>query len=286
MNLGAGHHHNHGIDRLNLAVFINVILTIVQIVGGVLSGSLALVADAVHNLSDAGAIFIAILARKVGGKEANNKFSYGYKRAEILGSLINSTSLILIGIYLSYEAATRAFNPQPIDGWIVVWVAGIALAIDIGTAWLTYTAGSKDNMNIRAAFIHNVSDALASVAVIISGTLVILFDVYFVDVVATIGISLYVIVHGILLVKEAVRILMQAVPTGYDIEKIRNKITAIDNIANADHLHLWQLDDKRIFFEGQVAVSTRNCDCNSTLSSIKTMLKRDFKIDHVTIELI
>ncbi|MDX2368228.1 MAG: cation diffusion facilitator family transporter [Colwellia sp.] len=241
-----GHKHSHSGDgKLGIAVFINILLTIAQIVGGLLSGSLSLIADALHNLSDAGAILIAIFARRIGNRTANKTMTYGYKRAEIIGALINSTSLIIVGIYLIYEAVGKFFNPTPIDGWIVFWIAGIALVVDVATAVITYSAGAKDNMNIKVAFIHNISDAMASIVVIIAGLLIINFQLYIFDVIATVGISIYVIYHGIVLLQKCIMRIMQAVPDSVNIEELQSVLEKIDGIKSAKHIHVWQLDDKK-----------------------------------------
>ena len=174
------------------AVLVNVLLTFAQVVGGILSGSLSLVADALHNLNDAASLGIALVARRIARRPADSRRTFGYRRAEVIGAIINLTTLIIVGLYLIYEAVSRYFDPRPIEGWVVVWVAGIALAVDIVTALLTFKL-SKGNLNIRAAFIHNVSDALASVAVIVAGTLILLYDWYWADLAATVLISGYVL---------------------------------------------------------------------------------------------
>ena len=277
------HNHAHQHDgKLNFAVFINIILTIVQIIGGVLSGSLSLIADALHNLSDAGAILIAIFARKIARRPANSKMTFGFKRAEILGALINSTTLIIVGLYLIYESISKFFNPQPIEGWIVVWIASIALIIDAVTAWLTYQSGAKNNLNLKAAFIHNMSDALASVAVIIAGSLIILYQWYIVDLLATIVISVYVIYHGYSLAKQTMIILMQAVPENIDIDEICEELESLTMVSKIWHLHVWQLDDKEIFLEASLEFTPSNSQYD--LNPIKDLLKDKYGIHHSTIE--
>jgi len=277
-----GHSHHHGDGKLNLAVFINILLTLAQVVGGLMSGSLSLIADALHNLSDAGAIIVAIAARKIGRKSADLNYTYGYKRAEIIGVIINSTTLIMVGIYLIFEAIDRYFNPTPINGWVVFWVAGIALIIDIATAVLTYSAGADNDMNIRAAFIHNVSDALASVVVIISGLTIIFFDLYIVDVIATISISVYVIYHGVLFLKRSILIIMQAVPDDICLSDVKATLTEVDGIADAEHIHVWQLDDKTIFLEAHLVLSVP--DHENVKSRVRKLLTHDFGITHTTLE--
>jgi cobalt-zinc-cadmium efflux system protein len=271
-----------GDDRLGFAVLINILLTIAQIIGGVISGSLSLMADALHNFSDAGAILIAIIAKKIGNKSPNKFMTYGYKRAEIIGALINSTSLIIVGIYLIVEAIGRYITPTPIDGWTVFWIAGIALIVDIVTAMITYCAGAKDNMNIRAAFIHNISDALASIVVIISGLLIINFQLYIVDVIVTIGISIYVIYHGVVLLKKCTMIIMQATPASVNIENLQLALENIDGIESAKHIHVWQLDDKRIYLEAHMTLMTD--DHERIKKASRKIIKSDFGISHSTLE--
>jgi len=181
-------------QRLIWALLVNVILTFVQIAGGVISGSLALIADALHNFSDAVSLLIALIARKWAEKPADENRTFGYKRAELIGAMINLTTLILIGFYLLFEAVLRSFEPEPIAGWIVVIIASVALVVDVITAALTYVL-AKDSLNIRAAFLHNIADALSSVAVIIAGTLIILYEWYIVDTISTFLIAGYVLYY-------------------------------------------------------------------------------------------
>ena len=280
-----GHEHNHdqgSNSQLVIAVVVNVLLTVAQVIGGILSGSLSLIADALHNLSDAGAILVALIARNIGNRSATSSMTYGYKRAEIIGVLINSTTLIIAGIYLVFEAINKYFNPTPIDGWIVFWVAGIALVIDIITAILTYSAGAKDNMNIKAAFIHNVSDALASVVVIIAAILIINYELYIFDVLATIGISVYVIFHGILLLKKSVLIIMQAVPEGLEIDELKHTLKTVDGVAKIEHVHIWQLDDKKVFLEGHLVLDEGNAE--HIKQRVRSVLENQFGINHSTLE--
>ncbi|WP_159821507.1 cation diffusion facilitator family transporter [Colwellia sp. 20A7] len=280
---GHSHSHSHSHDgKLSFAVFINILLSVVQVIGGIVSGSLSLIADALHNLSDAGAIIIAIVARKIARKPANSNMTYGFERAEILGALINSTTLLLVGIYLIFESIAKYFNPEPIDGWIIVWIATIALIIDAATAWLTYKAGAKNNLNLRAAFIHNMSDAFASIVVILAGTLIILYQWYFVDLIATIGISIYVIYHGLLLTKQTIKILMQAVPEDIEIDELCAEVEGIPSVKKINHIHVWQLDDNKKFLEAHVTLEINHVD--NGIVEIKKILLNKYGIKHSTIE--
>ena len=285
-----GHHHHHdtesmGDGRLAWAVAVNVVLTVVQIAGGVVSGSLALVADAIHNLSDAAALGIALFARKVARRGADERMTYGYRRAEIIAALINLTTLIVIGVYLVYEAILRFFAPEPIVGWIVVVVAGVALAIDLVTAALTY-AGAKESMNIRAAFLHNVADALGSVAVIVAGTLVIWFGCNWVDPAVTLLIAGYILWHGLVEIRACIYILMAGVPAGVELAALSTAVRAVDGVVGVHHLHVWQLDERAPYFEAHVVIDRVDADRLEDIKrAVKWALRERFGIAHSTLEI-
>src|SRR3954462_15244622 len=162
------HWHEHTSDqRLVLALALNLLLTVVEVIAGVLSGSLALVADAVHNLSDCGSFVIALVARRVGRWPSDELRTFGYRRAEIIGALINLTILIVTSLYLIYESAVRLMSPQTIHGGTVVTIAVIALIVNLATAALLYVS-SRHNLNVRAAYLHNLGDSFSSLGVIVA----------------------------------------------------------------------------------------------------------------------
>ena len=284
-----GHDHSHhefvSTKKLYLAVVINIILTVFQVIGGLLSGSLSLLADALHNFSDAGALGIAAIAVKIAKVPSNQRMTYGYKRAEILGALINSITLVMVGVYLLYESINRYFDQNIVDGWTVVWVAAIALVIDILTALLTYS-GSKDSVNIKAAFVHNVSDAAASVVVIVSGILIINFQIYIVDLLATVVISFYVLYQSFILIRQCILVLMQSTPAHINIDDIKKAVEDISLVNEAHHIHVWQLDDKKIFMEGHIKIAAENLPKIEIIKSqIRQFLKSKFSITHTTLEI-
>ena len=281
--------HDHGPpsgeDRnLILAVFINVLLTVAQVIGGVLSGSLSLIADALHNLSDAGALGIALVARRIGRRPADSNFTFGYQRAEVVGALINLTTLIIVGLYLVYEAMSRFSDQQPIAGWTVIWVAGIALVIDISTAILTYRM-SAGSLNIRAAFLHNVSDALASVAVILVGVLVLLYEWYWTDLVATALIAGYVLYQGFSMMRETIRLAMEGVPSDIKLEEVHAALTQTDGVITAHHLHVWQLDEQRRALEVRLVTQEGGPGGKELKMRVRTMLEERFRIEHCCLEI-
>lgn len=281
--------HHHGSDlgtrRLAWAVAINLLLTAAQVVGGVLSGSLSLVADALHNFSDAAGLLLALVARKISKRPADAQRTFGYGRAEVVGGLINLTSIMVIAGYLLIEAITRTFDRPEIDGWMVVIVAGVALIVDVATAVLTYSM-SKGSVNIKAAFLHNVADALASVAVIITGTLIILFDWYWTDVVATIGISVYIVWMSWSPMKRCIRILMQSVPELLLIEDMARTIADVRGVQGVAHLHVWPIDEQHTSLEVRVEMRTDASlqDAQAVREHVRAAIAERFGIGHSTIE--
>lgn len=281
------HHHNHDLQGRSLvfAVFINVVLTLVQLVGGLLSGSLALVADAVHNFSDAGSLAIAAFARRVAGLPASDRMTFGFGRAEILGALVNSTSLVVVGFYLLYESFQRFFHPQPVEGMTVIWVAGVALIIDIITALLTLR-GSKDSLNIRAVFVHNLSDAFASLLVMISGCLILWYQVYWVDLAASVLISFYILYHSYILIKECIGVLMQAVPDDISLNEVKTELKTITSVIDVHHVHIWQLHERLRSLEAHLVIEAGDVQSMEQIKEkAKGILRDRFCITHSTLEL-
>jgi cobalt-zinc-cadmium efflux system protein len=266
------------------AVGVNLFLSLAQAIGGLLSGSLSLIADALHNFSDAGSLIVALIARKVSKLPASTRMTFGYRRAEIIGALVNSSTLLLVGAYLIYEAVTRIFEPQEIEGWTVIIMAGLGLAVDLATVVLTYR-GSKESMNIRAAYIHNISDALASVVVMISGAAVLLFEIYWVDWVATILISGYVIYYGVILMRDSMVILMQGAPRHLSVEDLKSDLESQGYLKEVHHIHLWQLDENRTFFEAHIVIEEGHLDqIEDVKRKVRDRLRTKFNITHATLE--
>ena len=285
-----GHQHHHidaqtGDRRVVLAVAINLALSIAQIIGGIFSGSLALIADAMHNFSDAISLIIAFGARKIARRAANADMTFGYGRAEIVAALINYTTLIMVGFYLAYEAILRFFAPQDVDGWLVVIIAGIALLVDLATAFLTYTM-SKNSMNIRAAFLHNMADALGSVAVIFAGTLILLYDWRLIDPLITLLIAGYILWQSFKEIGPVIRILMLGSPPGANLEKLVDDILGLEGIDDIHHAHLWQIDEHRTALDAHLVIKKGSWrDADAIKASAKKCLQDLHGISHTTLEL-
>jgi len=285
--MGHENHHHHDIEmmgdrRLIVAIAINMLLTLAQVTGGIVSGSLALIADALHNFSDAASLLIAWVARKIGRQPADHFKTFGYKRVEVIAALINLVTLVLVGLYLIYEAIWRVFEPQVIEGWMVIIVASVALVIDVATAMLTYTM-SKHSMNIRAAFLHNVSDALASVGVIVAGTVILLYEWYWMDTALTLLIAGYVLYQAATLLPKTIHILMEGAPENIVINEVIHAMESVEGVSNVHHVHLWQLDEHKNALEAHVVINDF-CDTQTVKVALKIELEQRFNITHSTLE--
>ena len=282
---GGHHHHEHSNDKnLIVAISINLFLTFAQFFGGLISGSLALIADAIHNLSDAVSLGIAIFARAIGRKTADEFRTFGYKRAEVIAALINLTLMLIISLYLIYEAIWRFIEPQIISGWIVIIIAGIALIVDLYTSVITYRL-SENNMNMKAAFLHNLSDALASIGVVIAGSLILLYEWFWVDSLITIIIAGYILLQTFKMFPNSVNFLMDATPNNISIEDVKTSMSLIKGVEDVHHIHVWNLDEQRVALEAHVVTGAESLKDNATIKeAIKKSLQEKYDIDHSTLE--
>lgn len=283
---GHGHHHGLTGDRaIGWAIAINVALTGAQIVGGVIADSTALIADGIHNLSDALALVLAFGARRLSRRAATPQWSFGWSRAEIVAAFVNYLALVAVSLWLAVEALGRLADPPQVAGGLVMALAGFALLIDLATAALVWRQ-SKDSVNIRAAFLHNLADAGVSVAVILGGALIWAFGWNLADPILTLLISVVILWHIGLEIGPVFRMLMLAAPPGSDPEAVLAALQELDGVEDAHHLHLWQIDEKRnaasvhLVLRGDAAG-----DAPSIIRKAKAMLARDFHIGHATVEI-
>lgn len=283
-------HHHHKSDfqgkKLLWVVLFNFAITVVQIIGGIISNSLSLISDALHNLCDASAIFIAFLAGKRSSKKPDKHRTFGYKRIEILAALFNSVVLIAISIYLFFEAYHRFITPEPIKGKIMFIVASFGLLANLISV-LVLNKDKNQNLNIKAAYLHLMGDTLSSVAVIWGGIGIWLYQIYWLDPVITIAVSLFIIYHTWGVVKQTVDILMQTTPSNIDISEIKYKVEKLKEIENIHHVHVWKLDDKQTHFEAHINLK-KNISMGKMMTikqKVEHVLKHHFKIHHITLQM-
>ena len=274
------HHHHHNevtqksVRLLILSFAINMLLSVAEIIGGTISGSVSLIGDALHNTSDAFSILIAVIAFKIGNKKASAKYTYGFKRAEIIGGFVNLILLFISGCYLLVEGIERLINPQQIDGLLIIWISVLALIIDALTAKISHH-DAHHNSNMKMVFIHNLADAFGSIGVIISGLCIMWFDLYRVDGIVALLIAFYMIFQSVVSFPQIVNILMNAAPDNIDIEQVKNSLLAIKNIKNVHHLHLWCISEHNVAIECHI-----ESDNNDIIVEATQLLKDKFGITH------
>jgi cobalt-zinc-cadmium efflux system protein len=286
------HHHSHahshaeegGEGRLILSILLNLLITVVEVIGGLLSGSLALLSDALHNLSDTTSLAVSWATVRISRRPADVRRTFGYRRAQIIGAFVNLITLVVIALFLVSEAVERYLNPEPIDGLVMLSVALVGLAANLLTAVLLYRQ-SRHSLNIRSAFIHIVSDAVSSVGVVVGGVLILLYDLYLVDTLLTILISAYILVQSYQLLRQTTRILMQSVPEGMELERIVAEIVRVEGVEGVHHIHVWQLDEATTNLEAHVLIEEANLEAMPRIKSeIKARLRQQFAIAHSTLE--
>lgn len=279
------HVENKKESRLMISAGLNFATTVAQIIGGILSGSLSLLSDALHNLSDTAALVISLFAVRVSKRKNTASQTFGYKRAEILAALFNACVLVSVSIFLFKEAVSRFVHPQPINSVLMLSVAVVGLIANIISVFLLKSYAHED-LNVRAAYVHLFFDFLSSLAVIAGAIVILLFKAYWVDPVLTILIGVYVLREGYKIVGESTHILMQHVPKGMDLKEVQRKIESIDGIKDIHHAHLWAVTERDVHFEAHVNVSydmpvSETC---VLVKQVEDMLKKNFAITHVTLQ--
>jgi cobalt-zinc-cadmium efflux system protein len=272
--------------KLLITVILNFIITLVEVTGGLISNSLALLSDALHNLGDSVAVLIAYLAHRVSKKNPDKRKTFGYKRIEILAAFINSTFLAAICIFLIYEAIQRIRHPQQIDGLVMLIVACVGFLANIFAVFLLKSDSSK-NINVRAAYLHLLGDTLSSAMVITGGILIYFFNISWLDPIITILISLYIIKESYTLIKDSVNILMQTAPDKLDLESIKKDIELLPEVLNIHHIHAWNLNEQEIHFEGHIDLNKdlQVSQTDKIRKKIESLLTEKYNIVHFTLQM-
>ncbi len=280
------HHGNQREKNLLATVVLNFVITIAEIVGGFLSNSLALLSDALHNLSDTVALLIAYIAIKVSKRESNSRKTFGYKRVEILSALFNAVALIAICFFLFTEAYERLLSPEPIKGVLMLIVATIGLLANLISV-LILRKDKSHNINIKAAYLHLIGDTLSSVAVIAGGLLIVFFEAYWIDPIVTFVVGLYILKETYQILKETINILMQATPQNINIDEIKSELEFLPEINNIHHVHIWNLSDAETHFECHIDLEEDMSvsRTNSLRLQIDELLSDKFNITHTTIQI-
>ncbi|MBN2259574.1 MAG: cation transporter [Clostridiales bacterium] len=280
--------HTHDVSHLSgnkifWVTVLNATITLAEIIGGLLSGSLALLSDAVHNLSDTIAIALSYYANKLSKKPKDAKRTYGYKRAEILTAFVNSSVLMAISVVLIFEAIKQFKSPEIINGNLMIIVALIGLFANLFSVFLL-EKDSHENLNIKSSYLHLLSDTVSSVGVVIGGIAINKWGVLWVDPLITILISIYIMRETWHIIKKTVFILMQS-SADIDYESIKMDVEKIEKVKNIHHIHSWMVNEKTINFEAHIDLEDmRLSEVEEIYEKIEHVLKHHYGINHITLQ--
>ncbi|WP_010477770.1 cation diffusion facilitator family transporter [Thermococcus zilligii] len=278
-----GHHNGELRGRMAFSIVLNLVITIAEVIGGILSGSLSLLSDSLHNFSDAMSILASYFAIKIGERKANEKYTFGYRRAEILVAFVNSAVLVGVSLFLLVEAYGRFKYPEPIEGPLMLAVALTGLAANLISVLLLH-GHAHESMNVRSAYLHLMGDTLSSVAVVIGGVLIIKWNLTWVDPLVTVLVSLYILREGYEILRGSVEVLMEASPE-LDLGAIKREVESIPGVRNAHHFHAWRIGEKEIHFECHVEVDDMPVSAGQAIIDEVEERLRKYGITHVTVQL-
>lgn len=279
------HHHRHASGKnILITIFLNFGISVLQLIGGLVSGSTALLSDAAHNFSDVLSLILSYWAIRLSGRQQTLKQTYGFRRAGILAAFINTAVLIIIALILIWEAVTRLLNPQSVEGLIVVVLAFAGVLLN-GVSILFIRKDAEKNINIKAASLHLFADMLTSVAVMAGGLAIIFLEWIWLDSVLTILIACYLIWSGWGIFYESIRIFMQFTPSNINIEVVAGEIMQLKGVKNIHHVHVWQLDENELMLEAHIDLKEdyRISQFEELLNEIESVLDK-FGIHHFNIQ--
>lgn len=284
------HNHNHhnqiSGNNLLFSIFLNILITVAQIVGGLISGSLALLSDAVHNLSDVISLIISYVANLLSNKKKQTlEQTFGYKRAEIIAAFINSATLIIIAIFLAIEAVKNLFETHEIKSDIVIWLALLGILAN-GLSVVLIKKDASHNLNMKSAYLHLLTDMMTSVAVFVGGLLMKFYQIYWIDAVLTLVISIYLVIISWKILVKSLQILMLFAPKGLAIKEIEKEIINLKEVRNIHHVHVWQLNEYDCHFEAHIEFKKdiKLSDFDKVCEKVEKILKEQFNINHSNLQ--
>ena len=272
-------------NNLVFSILLNLLITVAQVVGGIISGSLALISDALHNFSDVLSLVFSLVAHKLSRRKASIEHTFGYKRAEILAAFINASTLIIVAFILIYGAINRFIHPEPIKSNLVIWLAILGIVAN-GLSVLLLKNDADHNLNMKSAYLHLLTDMMASVVVLVGGLLMKFYSWFWVDSVMTILIAIYLIVVGFDLVIKSTKMLMLFTPEHIDIKEIVREVHKIDGAGKLHHIHVWYLNEEEIHLEAHLDCPSdfTLTEFDAVLGNIEIVLFEKFGINHITIQ--
>jgi len=282
---GGSHDHAHGMgeSQLRMAFLLTVVILGIEAVAGVVSHSVALLADAGHILTDVVALGFAWFAVVQAGRPADSNRTFGYKRVGILAAMFNGAMLLVVVLGVGYEAIVRLQHPEPIQGGLVIVAALVAIAVNLFIAFKLSGAGK--NLNIRAAMLHVVGDLAASAGVVVAGIVILTTHWSPADPILSLGIALLISWSAVRLLRDASGILMEGTPAGIDLDEIRAEIAGTPNLTSVHDLHVWSLGSEDLVLSCHVVVAETSMDAAEHLiRDVETRVCDRFSINHTTIQ--
>lgn len=272
-------------SNLIFSILLNILITIAQIIGGIVSGSLALISDALHNFSDVISLVFSLVAHKLSRRKASIEYTFGYKRAELIAAFINAATLIIVAFILIYGAVERFFHPHPIGSELVIWLALLGIIVN-GLSVIFLRKDADHNLNMKSAYLHLLTDMMASVAVLVGGLLMKFYGWFWVDSVMTIGIAIYLVAVGVDLLLKSTKMLMLFTPENIDIKEIVREVHKIPGIGKLHHIHVWHLNEEELHLEAHLDCSQdiKMSEFNVLLHQIELVLFTSFGINHINIQ--
>lgn len=277
------HHHTNNKKALTLSFFLISFYLVVEVIGGIVTNSLALLSDAGHMLSDAVSLGLSLFAIKMGEKKATNTKTYGYKRFEILVAFLNGLALIFISLYILWEAFHRLLTSPEVMSTGMIIISSVGLVVNIVAAFLLMKGDHHDNLNVRSAFLHVLGDLLGSIGAIVAAVLILLFGWNWADSVASIIVAFLVIVSGIRVTRDSFHVLMEGTPSNLNTEKIKEKLLTIDGIKGVRDLHIWSISSDFPALSCHIVVEDFN-RYEQIMTEVKHILSHAFHIEHTTIQ--
>jgi cobalt-zinc-cadmium efflux system protein len=283
-------HHHHETESGNLdrrlwaSAALNLGITLVELIGGMWAGSLALLADAAHNLTDVGALGLAIFARRLGRRAPTPRHTYGLKRAEVVAALINAAALIAISALIGREAVSRLLHPAPVHGSVMLVAAVVAFAGNVASVLLLRTHSTED-INVRSAFLHLAQDALASLAVVVAALFARTAAGRYVDPAAAILIGIVVLRSAISIVWESLHTLLEAAPAGVDVEQLAGEVARRFTAVRLHHVHAWEVGPGQRVLTAHMKVGTATLlEAEAIAAEVRSFLHQEWGITHATLE--
>jgi cobalt-zinc-cadmium efflux system protein len=283
---GHSHGHSHGSGNKK-ALFWSFLLIssfmVVEVIGGLVTNSLALLSDAGHMLSDAAALGLSFFAIKLGVRKASKTKTFGYRRFEIIAAAINGIALILTSLYIFYEASHRFMNPPKVQSTGMLLISVLGLLVNIVVAWILMRGDKDANLNVRSAFLHVLGDMLGSVGAIVAALLIMFFGWGIADPIASIIVSVLIIISGWRVTKESFHVLMEGTPSQIDVHKVKASLQKIPLVTEVHDLHVWSITSELPMLSCHMAIAGEG-EQDEVLRKAQSILHDDFGIEHSTIQ--